>query len=144
MDPVLWFRRVFFYGVGPIYWTKEIMNQYIYVKILQEIMLPYAREEMSLIWIFQQDNDPKHTSKLAKKWFRDNRIKVMKWPAQSPDLNPIENTCNVKKAVASCKPNNNEFNNNEFRTAFATILEFYICRKVSKFRQLHEVSMYYS
>jgi len=39
---------------------------------------------------FQQDNDPKHTSKLATTWFLDNNIIVIHWPAQSPDLNPIE------------------------------------------------------
>jgi transposase len=39
---------------------------------------------------FQQDNYPKHTSKKAKKWFKDNDIQVISWPAQSPDLNPIE------------------------------------------------------
>ena len=40
--------------------------------------------------IFQQDNDPKHTSMIARKWFEDNRIQLLEWPDQSPDLNPIE------------------------------------------------------
>ncbi|KAG1609450.1 hypothetical protein G6F44_013630 [Rhizopus delemar] len=42
---------------------------------------------------FQQDKDPKHTSKLAKQWFVDNNFTsdhIYSWPAQSPDLKPIE------------------------------------------------------
>jgi len=40
--------------------------------------------------VFQQDNDPKHTSRLAKDALTDLNIKVLEWPSQSPDLNPIE------------------------------------------------------
>ena len=40
--------------------------------------------------IFQQDGDPKHHSGKAQMWFKDHNIQVLPWPAQSPDLNPIE------------------------------------------------------
>jgi hypothetical protein len=42
-------------------------------------------------FIFQQDNDPKHTSRLAKACFSDHTVQVLPWPASSPDLNIIKN-----------------------------------------------------
>lgn len=54
-------------------------------------MKPYAESVMSAEQIFQQDNDSKHTAKSVKQWFFNNRMRVMNWSAQLPDLNQIEN-----------------------------------------------------
>lgn len=62
----------------------------MYADILTKHMLPFARSEMPAGWIFQQDNDPKHKSRKIQEWFKVQKVKVLPWPSQSPDLNPIE------------------------------------------------------
>ena len=41
-------------------------------------------------WIFQHDNDRKHTSKVVKNWLNEKNVTVLEWPSQSQDLNYIE------------------------------------------------------
>ena len=40
---------------------------------------------------FMQDGASVHTAKIVKEWFKTHNIKVLDWPPQSPDFNPIEN-----------------------------------------------------
>jgi transposase len=79
-------------GVGQLAEIEGKMDADQYVSILEDHMLP-SLEESGISGeevIFQQDNDPKHTSKKAKKWMEDNNITLLDWPAQSPDISPIE------------------------------------------------------
>lgn len=79
------------FGIGPLHNIIGTMDRFMYRDILKNVMLPYVEEQMPLRFQFQQDNDPKHSSKLVKEFFNVEQIPVLKWPSQSPDLNPIEN-----------------------------------------------------
>lgn len=42
-------------------------------------------------YVFQQDNAPCHVSRKSRKWFANSGLTTITWPANSPDLNIIEN-----------------------------------------------------
>ena len=67
------------------------MNASHYCRILNANLTASATAlDLGPDFVFQQDNDPKHTAIITKKFFAENNITVLDWPSQSPDLNPIE------------------------------------------------------
>eukprot|EP01031_Cornospumella_fuschlensis_P025972 gene25972-31364_t len=78
-------------AVGRLERINGTMDQEVYLDILEEPLM-HSKDllELGEDWIFQQDNDSKHTTKHVKEWLGDNVPNVLSWPSQSPDRNPIE------------------------------------------------------
>jgi transposase len=79
--------------LGPLVKLEGRITANIYIEeILEKNLLPFINSlENENDYIFQEDNAPIHTARIAKRWKEDNNITSLPWPAQSPDLNPIEN-----------------------------------------------------
>ena len=77
-------------GLGNLVFIEDKMNAYSYLDILKNNLFKSAHSMGFNEFIYQHDNDPKHTSKLIKNFFINKNIPVLDWPSQSPDLNPIE------------------------------------------------------
>jgi transposase len=81
------------HGIGYIVKIDETLDKTLYENILKDDLIHTVNEYKinKQKMIFQHDNDPKHTAGNIKNWLAKQEFKVMEWPAQSPDLNPIEN-----------------------------------------------------
>ncbi len=80
------------YGMGSLHVLEGTMNAEKYIKVLEQHMLPSRwRLFQGRPCVFQQDNAKPHTAAITTAWLRSRRVRVLNWPACSPDLSPIEN-----------------------------------------------------
>lgn len=86
-----WFSGI---SVGDLIKIDGILRKEGFREILERNAISSGTRIIGHKFVFQHDNDPKHTVKICREYLKQlehgGKIVVMKWPPQSPDLNPIE------------------------------------------------------
>ena len=78
-------------GVGPIVRFHVNINARVYKELLCQLAPPHLRKRTVETPIVMQDNAPCHKAKTMLSFIEEEGIAVMKWPPQSPDVNPMNN-----------------------------------------------------
>ena len=83
--------------LGPIALIDGTVNTAVYIDVLGDKFLSFIdalHADGIMNIVYQQDNASPHVSKITRQWLMDSAQEhgffVMEWPANSPDMNPIE------------------------------------------------------
>ncbi len=88
--------------MGSLYVLGGTMNAERYIKVSEQHTLPSRRRLFQgRPCVFQQDNAKPHTAAITTAWLRSRSVRVLNWPACSPDLSPIENIWRIIKRKIS-------------------------------------------
>jgi len=78
-------------GIGKLHFIQDGWNKYVYKSILIDKLKVEGKRLIGNDFIFQQDGDTVHNSKVVATWLRKNQIQLLEWPPSSCDLSPLEN-----------------------------------------------------
>ncbi len=73
-----------------MYDDRSRMNLEGYKTILPNNIQQNATRLIGKCFIFHKNNNPKHPASSVNEFIREKKWKVLDFPSQSPDLNPIE------------------------------------------------------
>ena len=96
------------------------MDSNLYTSILEECLIAEADGLYPDGWRLQDDNAQIHSSRHARAFLANQQIDVLDWPANSPDLNPIETLWRWMKRQIEKKPHSMQY---ELEEAIANVWE---------------------
>jgi transposase len=87
-------------GFGKLVCFQQNLNADFMITLYKRGLIPSVNMlfgEGYVGWVLQEDNDPKHWSKLVGRWKEEEKVDVLSWPSMSPNQNPIKNVWRLMK-----------------------------------------------
>ena len=119
---------------------EGIMAAPLFCEILERTLLPFLQQKFlpPSTHRFMQDNDPKHTSRAAQDFYARSGINWWRTPAESPDLNPIENLWHELKEFVrrEVKPTTKQELVDGINSFWTKVDEHKCCRYINHLRKV--------